>query len=1245
MSRCRLWLSCLALSLCVAPAPADETLTRTALPGESPSAAQRLESARKLARDRQYAEAVDEYQRLLEEAGDKLAPLSEQQFVQVRWLCHLDLAALPPDALRLYRNRVDAQARKWFEQGSAGRDVALLRRVVDEAFCSRYGDQALDLLGDLAFEQGGFVEAERWWQRLTPPAARPLELVFPDPRTDPARSRAKQILARLFRPESEVSSADLGAAIRAHRGLHPDAAGLLAGRTGKYADTLQRLLDGRTGLAPQAAGWSTFGGSPSRNLVLPPGKDDPNRLARLVRRFRINVQTCTTLQDDDPLPGRAPSAAAARSLAFHPLIVDGQVLVANGRKVTGYDLRTARSSDWYDSGPRNADPHLPAPPDLRYTLTVADSCVLARLGVQGISPERRPADCESSLVCLSIKPDARGERLRWLARPEGGNRACAVFEGTPVAGDGRVYVAVARLAGGRTVTTVHCYPVQAEGEPPLRWRQDVCETTEQNGKYERCRHHLLTLAGPNVVYCSHSGAIVALDALTGRHVWARRYPSRGLVSDEQPSPRDLTPPVYADGRLFVAPADCDRLLCLDPATGQLLWQRDKVEVVHLLGVARGRLIFTTPQGIRALGAATGDDRDGWIQPDVGELPPFGRGFLAGDLVFWPTRNKLYVLDQADGQQPDDLHPGPWQDIPPGNLVYGDGCLVVAGEEALSVYVPPSWLRAERQEEVRQQPRSAVAHFLLALAEGDAGLPNRALADLDQAERLAAPGECWQGEALRELTRQARQRLIRQPDDGTGTALAPRGPELPKPEDVYLAPAAPPDLTLPLLHGWQVSLAAEECLLPVHVAGAPPALLPDGVAPEPVFFALGPELVCREAATGRVRWSRVLPSVPHWAGRHADTVVVAGRGGICCLRLDDGTPLWSFPVRSRQALTDFQLTASRLVCRQGARLAALELETGRVLWTVAAPSAGLGLPYPSGRFLTYHAGADWVVAQTGGGKLWVLDGRSGVRTRELETTHEPWVRPPLFLDTDRVCLVTDPRTVVLLDARAGKELARPPLVALTALSGRPLLLAGQGDVLLRLVDRNIGPTLQRLDPATCTPRWPEERLLGREPVAAGGVAFDRAAVYCTSGDVLSAHALADGQLLWSVPLPGHERGWRARLTRDYLVAYPTDPGERRLRCLGLPGSLALTAAFPLHERTTAGVPVLFFDLRTGQLVQRLNLRTQLPHVVANGLSPAEEALLPQLRLEEPEVALQLSAQGLVAALPGRAWGRAAAPKSR
>ena len=55
---------------------------------------------------------------------------------------------------------------------------------------------------------------------------------------------------------------------------------------------------------------------------------------------------------------------------------------------------------------------------------------------------------------------------------------------------------------------------------------------------------------------------------------------------------------------------------IDPATGQLLWEREGVEVLHLLGVGQGQVIFTTrtPRaGLRAIRAADGSDRGGWFR--------------------------------------------------------------------------------------------------------------------------------------------------------------------------------------------------------------------------------------------------------------------------------------------------------------------------------------------------------------------------------------------------------------------------------------------------------------------------------------------------------------------------------------------------------------------------------------------------------------------------------------------------------
>src|SRR5262249_38160568 len=130
----------------------------------------------------------------------------------------------------------------------------------------------------------------------------------------------------------------------------------------------------------------------------------------------------------------------------------------------------------------------------------------------------------------------------------------------PLVHDGRVYVAVTRLAGGRTQTAIACYSAET-GAP--RWRQEVCDSPEyEEAPAPRPRHHLLTLAGSNVVYCSHAGAVVAVDALTGKRAWAVRSPSRGPTTGEgEPSPRDLAPCVADGPRLFAAPADSDHVLC------------------------------------------------------------------------------------------------------------------------------------------------------------------------------------------------------------------------------------------------------------------------------------------------------------------------------------------------------------------------------------------------------------------------------------------------------------------------------------------------------------------------------------------------------------------------------------------------------------------------------------------------------------------------------------------------------------
>jgi outer membrane protein assembly factor BamB len=691
-----------------------------------------MEEARKRLVEKKTAEAISLLRSVIDTSGNELVVVSAGRSVRARHLAHAAIARLDAKGLALYRDKVDPQAKKWLEEAGATDGVDLLRRVVDEAFCSTQARSALDQLGDRAFERGDFAEAESWWGLLAP--LEPLKLAdadadtlfYPDlPEELVVRCRAKQLLVRLF-----VGTPEWKADLAAFRKRHPKAAGSLAGQTATYADILQAVADARANLRVRQKDWRTFAGNGERGKVVPVPPRFLEHLSRLCRpgaTWRFDLEERARRIGDFPALKPAETAAAARRLAFHPVVVGHRALVADARHITAYDLRTGKSETWYDVskdfGGMRPNLTLPTPLlDLRYTLTVSGPFLFARLGTQTIRDVRGPRrtdDAESALVCLGLEPGKTGHRFRWMVRAiDVARKEYAVFEGAPLVHDGRVYIAATRLEADRAITAIHCYPAEVEDSSPAPlWRTDICETHETPPApavrgipappAQRSRHHLLTLAGTNVVYCSHSGAVVAVDARQGTRSWALRYPRREKRElGDDPDLRDLAPCLYAGGKVYVAPSDCESLFCLDPTTGATIWQRERLDVVHLLGVGQGRLIFTTwrnPRqgklhagGLRAVGADDGSDHTGWSLPDDGGgLAPFGRGLLVGDLVLWPTARQPYgvfAVRQKDGQQPD--NPALLHRLPAGNLVYANGCLLVADQQTLHAFVPPEMLDEE-----------------------------------------------------------------------------------------------------------------------------------------------------------------------------------------------------------------------------------------------------------------------------------------------------------------------------------------------------------------------------------------------------------------------------------------------------------------------------------------------------------------------------------------------------------------------
>jgi outer membrane protein assembly factor BamB len=697
--------------------------------GESTQTRKRLTEIEQLIAAGKTADVADELQRLLDEAGDDLVSVDGRLYVPARRYVHRFLARLPAAVLAVYRDRIDEPARKLLDLGRAARDPLPLRQLLDRYFVSRPAEDALLLLGELAFERGEFRAAEGYWRRLAPNAPAD-EYPYPAPRTDPATVRAKLAIAAVF--QGDLTRANEHLAVL--REKHLDATGRLAGRDGKYVETLAGLIADRPRLPPPNGDgtWATFGRNPERD-----GRTD----GRLPFHWP-NRPTWATLIPRDPAaardryPAKPPPVGAARGVAFHPVVVGDRAYLADAGRVFAFDLATGRPALVYDLS--RDDPFsrtagelsLPVRYDADFSLTASGHTLYARLGPPALFPRPVPNQPgrlkrQSYVVCLDVAGDAA--QVRWSRSPPGAN-APAAWEGAPLVVEGRVLAVFARSDGGRLVHTLACLGTDGR----LLWTVDLCEAGAGPGGDDRHRHELLTRAGPNVVFCSNTGAVVAVDARTGKPAWAFRYP-RMRKSPGETRRRDLNPPVASGGRVFVAPTDAEYLFVLDAETGRLLWQDGPLEISELFGVAAGNLVCTVAgpvRGIRGYDAATGstDFPRGWANHDDPGLSSFGRGLVSDEHFVWPTQAGLFVLRTRDGTPVRQPIPGPH-----GNLAFAHGVLLCATPTELWGFVPPGRKLPDRENaagvDTRPTLTDVIAHARAKLANPPTDRPSEPRAEI------------------------------------------------------------------------------------------------------------------------------------------------------------------------------------------------------------------------------------------------------------------------------------------------------------------------------------------------------------------------------------------------------------------------------------------------------------------------------------------------------------------------------------
>jgi outer membrane protein assembly factor BamB len=703
-----------------------------------------LERAKAHAAEKQWDEAIETLRQVSEREGSKLVRADARQFITVREYVNRRLAEMPPEGLALYRSRVDSLARRWFEQGVAGRDAKLLRRVVDQFFVSSSGDAALNILGEMALERGDYQEARRCWERISPelqaPNGEPLWLSLrsgaadskPQTNSGDRATKGSTVHARpwLVYPDTKLNLADIrarllltsimeGSLARARVELadfnrrHPTAKGRMAGREGLYSESLARLLTAAESRPanPPAKDWPTFAGSAERTAIAAepqsvghklwevpldegkPLKADISSFEMIRRGLQWHLPASRTADDSQAL------------LSYYPVIYGDLVLYNTVDKIFALDLRTGKFA-WPVTSRRDIAPRLPgeiysglkdqdrtldpgegflfaafgAP---RFSMTVAGGRLYARLGSPITEHPLEAPGGPNYLVCLDLEAEGL---LLWRTGSESAQDDRWAFEGAPIV-DGNYAYVVMRYNDVRPQVHVACLDAR---NGAFRWRKLVCiNESVGGGKCAEITSNLLTLAEGVLYLNTNLGAIAALSADNGELRWISGYPrARALEPDAAHFYRDLNPAVYFRGRLFIAPSDSPSIFAFDASTGRLLWEcRHFPETIHLLGVGGNNLIASGKQIC-------------WIDIDSGKVirywpdptsSGYGRGVLAGDQVYWPMRTRIRRFKQRvlaegplDAEDPIELG-GFNPPLASGNLIAANGYLLIATPTRLVVF--------------------------------------------------------------------------------------------------------------------------------------------------------------------------------------------------------------------------------------------------------------------------------------------------------------------------------------------------------------------------------------------------------------------------------------------------------------------------------------------------------------------------------------------------------------------------------
>ena len=522
-----------------------------------------VEAARQKEADGRYQEALEIYQKVIEEYPETMYRVSDYGvFVPITRYCQLRMLGFPRDALKHYRTKHDARAREAYELARQRNLLEGLAEIRDTMMCTSYGPPAMLTLGDTALDRGHFLEAIEYY--------RSVEEHFPDAGLRTAELQLKIAYCRKMLGDAlPASEAAEGSSALSKADL--DRFSRFVSRAKYTKPTVHRQQTS----PPHVAADDYLPMLPTTDLL---GIEAP------VWEQPVFTKPMDAFVFTQPVVTENSIVYRHKNILYCRSILNGELRWKNdlGGRVLWQNLRERQYP--------------------QEDILVQDGMVFTPVYKVG-----------SSLLAL----DEITGQLKWGYGPMlAGTRdeARMRFEAAPAGGPMTVYAGyvLENIDGDTHIDNEYGITAFESVTGRVKWRTPICRLRPglfKAGMAERRRNRIRSFLSPplyhqgTVYYCTNAGALAAIDALSGRIKWVMKYPygwgrhpnyelrvhdtgrqfgRHGLMTRTGAMAYTHYPmfwynqrPLLIGDALYITPVDAPHLYRVNRRTGKVAWRRKK----------------------------------------------------------------------------------------------------------------------------------------------------------------------------------------------------------------------------------------------------------------------------------------------------------------------------------------------------------------------------------------------------------------------------------------------------------------------------------------------------------------------------------------------------------------------------------------------------------------------------------------------------------------------------------------------